>query len=720
MKKPVYPHPDPRFIGGHKSQTNEARDAKAYLWAGRITHIDYETMVCSIRLDSGWGEYHDVPITAPGGSGPRSWSGVMPENNSKVILGWKKFGDRSFKPYIIEYLTPAIYMARDFEPFSSLSLEEAKLLKDRYPSFDDDPGINLGITRLKNRKVYSGDYLSSSSSGSDFILDRDVYFTNRSGVEFRLRDSDQTSILQTINEFSSNAAGYYRRGLIKRNAFNLLPDLYPSNPDGSIPDKISQDNPAYSTLYQFGLIKQDGTRNFIDDPTSPFYPPVVTADGQHISYVVHGEPTSGFDSNPLCYVEDRKEIRHLSDGVMAVTEEGDGFQIDPPYPVFIEDVHGTIVGNDFHSESGRTLYKRVLSMKIFNSPYQRSLSNGPIFEAVDTVQNLGIMDSISLARLYRVLSPNSSNQYAFGVTKEGKVLLYIPKTLAGSSEQKGKSVEASIAGLIKMVVGSDPNSSNASVDARFLGGMNIEIGKLADGNSINLKLAGKIKKTFDGGDPSGVASDDTYNGSVSTKISGSELKYVGGSFSEDIGGEKAIRATSFSLNIGVGGNKRVVAGDESCTVLGKTQEQLAQLKTSTFALGRQVNILAGFDTTNMLVGSYSYTVAAGSMSNSVAAGSMSNSVAAGSMSNTVGAGVYSVNVTAGSISLNCAAGPVSLNSSLTNTITAGVSNIIKAPFTQIGLTAVGFAVAGVPGPPAPALDYLTGLPLLGIPTINIG
>jgi hypothetical protein len=43
-----------------------------------------------------------------------------------------------------------------------------------------------------------------------------------------------------------------------------------------------------------------------------------------------------------------------------------------------------------------------------------------------------------------------------------------------------------------------------------------------------------------------------------------------------------------------------------------------------------------------------------------------------------------------------------------------------SPITKIGMTVVGCVVTGVPGPPTPAIDYLTGLPLLGMPTVLIG
>jgi hypothetical protein len=711
---------DPRAVGGWRQQTNDARDSKAYLWAGRIVHVDTETMVCSIRLDSGQGEYHDVPIPAPGGAGPRSWSGNLPERGTKVVIGWKKFGIRAFMPYILEFLTPGIFMARDFEPFSSVDPADVPEILGEMPDITDDPGINLEVIRLKNRKAYSGDWIASSSGGADALLDRDAFLTNRAGNELWLRDADQTTVLQTVNEFTSNAAGYYRRGLIKRNAFSFLPDLYPLDDNGNIPTKIPKDSPAYPVLLSFGLIKEDGSKNFPDDPDAPFYPYVVTPDGQHIAYVVHGEDNNSFAQTNLCYVEDRKELRHLSDGIMAVTEEGDGFQVDPPFPVFIEDVSGTVVGNDFHSEAGRPSYKRVLGMRIFNSNDQGTLSDGPKFDPVDTVQDLGIMDDIGLARLFRVMSPNSSNQYAFGITKEGKVLLYIPKTRVGTPDQKGKSVEASIAGLVKAVIGADENSNNTSADLRLLGGLNIEIGRFTDGNSIHMKLHGKVRTEYAGNDDAGLAFEQVVGGSSSRTCSASEMAVIGGNSVEDIGAEKAIKANAITHNAGPGGLKQVCAGDWGSTILGKTQAQYAQLHTSTWALGRTAMILAGVDTTTILAGTKATTILAGAHTTTVTSGTLATTVAAGSHSINVGAGSFSATVGAGALSLTAGGGPVSVTSSLTNTFTAGTMNMLTAPVNKIGATTVGFGVAGIPGPPAPHRDYITGLPIMGIPTLFVG
>lgn len=761
------PPSDHRNPGGSRQTSNTAKEAYSYLHSGHIIHVDTETMVCSVQLDSMQAERHDVPIPAAGGSGPRSWSGCIPEPFSKVIIGWKKFDStgRSFSPYIVEFLTSGTMMAHDYEPFSSTDPSVSAAVLQIDPTLASDPHMNLGVIRLKARKGYPGDYIASSSGGADIILDKDAFFTNRAGNEFRLRDADQTSILQVRNEFVSNAVGFYRRGLIKRNAFAFLPDLYPLD-DNDVPANVISPgdpangvdangepldkNPAYDTLLSFGLIQADGTLNFQDSTTpqgyslsapsgttaqpgdtgtTPFYPPVVTPDGQHISYITHGEHVNSMAATLLAYTEDRSELRHLSDGTMAVTEEGDGFQIDPPFPVFIEDVKGTYVGNDFHSDAGRPLYKRVLGMRLFSNPNQGVLSTGPTYEPVDTVQRLSLMDALGLARLFRIQCPyqDSSNQFVFGITKEGKVLCHVPKTQVGEPDEKGKSIDLNVLGLIKAIVGGDENNNNQSIDLRTLGGINLEVGRFTGGTnagaSIALTLHGGIKRTFNSDPATGVANDDRYNGSALEAGTASKMIVWSGNYIVNVGGEFAQAAQKITLNAGSGGLIGTCAGDYGLTVLGDTQIQFTGKKPiqTTYAFGEMKKILTGTDMQTALVGGFIRTVVAGTgISETCTAGNYLATVAAGNFTVSVATGNFAATVAAGNIALTASAGSLSLTTSLTASIVATVMTSIMSPITAIGAVTAGYGVAGSAGPPSPHIDYIVGIPILGIPTLTVG
>ena len=729
------PSVDPsRAPGGARQLSATHPDAKKYLWAGRILHVDTETMCCSISLSTASGEFHDIPLPASGGGGPRSWAGVVPEPGTSVVVAWKQVGSRTHQPVIVQILTSGVYAAREYEPFSTVPPEYATEALDLYPELEDDPHYNLDVVRLKLRKMYPGDFLASSSGGSDILLDRNVSLSNRSGNEFVLRDSDQTSVHQTINEFTSNAAGYYHRGLIKRNAFSFLQDLFPFNLDtlGGTPydvdpiklfnQQVPHTSPAFDILRNFGLIDENGKKTFSIQDGLVEYPYVVTSDGQRINYITTGENTNGLDSHPFAYVEDRKELRHYSNGIMSVTEEGDGFQIDGEKELFIEDVHGTVVGNDFSSDAGRKLYKKILKMKLFSDPNQMDPSPGPVLEPMDNVQDHHLLDSKALARFYRIMSPTNSNQFAFGVDKEGRTFVHIPASQTGDTpDERGKSLDLNIAGLVKAVIGKDPNTE-LSLDLVLNGGLNIEFGRGPKGNSNTFTMYGPVYRNIVGdntqdGTP---AENISVGGSSSKTVSGSDFTYVRGTSARVVGASDTTEADSITHNAGSGGYKMLVSGDHGVVCIGKSKETYGDKKSSSFALGSERVVLVGADDNTVYAGTMTRTVQVGSINDSVTVGNMSIGTTTGDFSASVNAGSIGVTVGVGSLALSCLGGPASITSGLTTTIFSGVSTIIESPITKIGAAVAGFAVAGAIGPPSPHIDYITGIPILGIPTVVIG
>jgi hypothetical protein len=707
-------------FGGLRGQSLHGDDAKKYLWVARIVSVDIETMVCNIRYGTGTGDHADVPIPAASGSGPRCWAGMMPEPGAVVVIGWYQYGQRLHKPYILQYLTSGVFPAREYEPFSSADPAMAKAAFDALPELDDDPGIFLRPTRLKLRKAYPGDYLVTTSGGSDFIMDRDVYFSNRSGVEFRLRDADQTAVLQTINSFESNAAGYFRRGLIRRDAFNLLPDLGFDEETNSFTRETNPD--AFDKLVEFGLLKDDGTTNFPEDADT-LYPYDVTPDGIRVSFVHHGEFQNQFSgpNTPLdCYVEDRVELRHTSTGIMEVTEEGDGFQMEKFLP-FIEEVRGTVVGNDPFTDVGRSLYKRILSMSLFDQP-DIAWNPGikPKFFSVDQITRANKdADTKALAKLLRIRCTENNNQFVFGITKEGRVFVHVPSSTGNTPDEKGKSIDLFTAGKIRAAIGIDPQDSR-SADLSFAGGIRLDIGRDSNGNSIDVRYAGPVKQTFDGNNQQGFAYQATIGGSKYEAVSAEKFVSVQGGSTEIVGGDKTLEVERLTINAGTGGKAFKSAGPVSETILNKKDYKIALLQTEIYALGRTGLSLAGTNSDTMLAGVMSRTVTAGSMNDTVATGNFSQTVGAGNMSVSVGTGNLSVAVGAGNLSLVTAAGSATLGSTvITNVTSSGVVQIL-APVTKIGAVPIGGAVCGLPGPPIIDTDPVTGLPARGFGTILLG
>lgn len=736
----VIPTIDPNVFG---DRSHGGSDSRKYLWAGYIVHVDVETMVCSVRLETGYGDRQDVPIPAFGGAGPRSFAGCIPERGSKVLLSWKRYGNRDEVPYIVSILPPGTFMARDYAPFSSVDPEEMKEALRLDPSLADMPHITLNTVRLRSRKAYDGDFLASSSSGSDLILDRDVYMTNRGGSEFRLRDSDQTMVIQTVNEFKASAAGYHRRGLIKRNAFNLLPDLYLSgeeedsvvrdmdveeffstkaaeNEDGIVyVDDVLPGSPAFKKLREFGLVDDEGNVTIDNEENALEYPFVVMPDGQRSSYVVDFERDQDFATAGEAYVEDRLELFHTHDGILSVTDETDGIQIDHPLKrLIIEDVKGTVVGNDAYTDAGRRLYKKILTMGIHPSmDGWGDPDETPVFSAVDTVMSSGDAQSIALARLFRVAAPKSDNQYVFGITKDGRVFLHVPKSKTGMPDEIGRSVDMSIAGAVKALIGG--NSERVSLDMKTKGGVKLDIGTFLDDTesvSVDVTYQGKVNVTYAGTQ----AVQTTYGGTKLDSTSGDDVSIARGNIVNVSSSSHAIQAESLRRDVGTGGIAYRSSGDSSETVLGRFTQQVALLKQTTLAIGETRTVLTGLDTDLMLSGQRTSFVTGGSYTVGTGIGNYSIGVATGNLSATIGTGNLALATGAGAVTLATGAGSTTVSSAVNTNVLAGVVATVGAPIVKIGASIVGTAVAGIPGPPAPHRDYITGLPLLGIPNVIIG
>jgi hypothetical protein len=735
--KPTRSAANPKVSATRKATDTSNIESKKLLWIGRVVHVDVESMRCSITAITGNEQWHDVQIPMSGG-GPRSFSGSIIERGSMVILGWRAFGMYTQHPVIITCLPPGLYPARSYNPVAVADKNQIDALLSKRPELKYDPNLFLDTVRLKNRKAYEGDYIATSKDGSDILLDRDVMLTSRSGMEIRLRDSDQTSVLNTLNDYVSNAAGSYYRGMIRRGMLSLPQEIYPLSSLTNIPssynlrssgDKrlfnqsVPKSSPAYDYLKEQNLIDADGFRTHSYEQAELEYPSIVDPAGVRTSYVMQGDIGNNPINSLYAYIEDRRELNHVSDGVISVTEEVDGFQIDQK-PYYIEDVHGTVVGNDY-SGPGRDLYKRILRMNVFDSPKDGSFGVPASLQSLDlsTPDGIELADTMGLARLYRIKSPRTDNVYSFGVSKEGKVFLSVPKTTTGrTSQDLGQSIDASIAGLVKMNIGRDDNTG-LSADVRLQGGMNLEIGRDRNRNSLNITLFGPIVWKFLGDDDetSRPTLDWRLGGAANISASSNISTVAGANHLSSAGGRNIAIGSSIEQNAGESGMSIKSLGAANTVILGEASYDHGQSVTCNYAVGKEATTVAGVDKTTVLTGSITRSVVAGTgIDDSVTTGNILTSVVTGLVDTSVTTGSYSVSVKSGALSLAAPVGPVSIQAAST-TISSTSLNLFTAPTTAIGTATVGFAVAGIPSPvPGPHIDYLTGIPILGIPTIAIG
>lgn len=719
--------------GGSAHDNVNHPDNKRLLWTGHIISVDSENMLCTVMTDLGAGDKrHDVKLPGSAGSGPRSWAGLIPEVGTRVIIGWRKNGHSNYDPEIVEYVTVGIHHAKDYEPFSVLTDSQRADLKDLYPFLTSEPGTVWDVVRIKRRKAYSGDFLASSSGGSDFLLDRDVYLVNRAGIELRLRDSDRTMVANTINEFTSNAAGNYYRGLIKRSALSISPDvlMHPESPEGTLPwdvtdktwfeTKFDSGHPAYEYYQNAGLVNDDGTKSWDAQNDYSNYPHYTAPDGRHLSYVHTGLPQESFSTD--YYVEDRKELKHTSDMTLGIHQEIDGVSVygsmTDDTPTFIEDVHGTVVGNDV--KSGLSYYKRLLGLRLFNTKRSTALNKSPVFDAL--IPNTKESESQTLARLYKINSPVNDNQYIFGVSKEGKVSIHIPSTTIGEGEDRGRSLDANIMGLVKAVIGSDPGSQ-LSAHLTMKGGITLNLGQDVDGNSAVINAAGPFVRRVTGGRSTGGGPTEklTVEGDYELDIRGNSLMRTSHTHTIEAIGALLAQSNIISLSAGDGGINAVSQSNVNIqSVAGSVNISALQSSTTLYTQGVSKTVKGGLDTTTVELGIKSDVVKVGNREFKVEVGNIVNKIKAGNHINDIKTGSYLVSVQAGSLSLTTSAGGATINATLPVYISSATGIRLDTPLVSIGPTAAYFAVAGVPGPPGPAVDYLTGIPLMGQPNIRIG
>jgi hypothetical protein len=285
--------------------------------------------------------------------------------------------------------------------------------------------------------------------------------------------------------------------------------------------------------------------------------------------------------------------------------------------------------------------------------------------------------------------------------------------------------------MLKTIIGASPNHDYKSVDFKLDGGAEIEIGRFASdptiedrnakgGESLRLILHGGIDTIVHGSSNTGLASSRTLNGSVLENVTGSYMQIVGGSIVNESGAELAQKGQKITNNAGPGGHSLSCSGDSMEVILGSAQGQYSKECKYTYSLGRTTTIVSSVDSTTVLAGTASRTVTAGSMTDSVTTGNMTHQVTTGNYSSIVSTGNWSASCAAGSMSMTASGGPLSMTSSASFSVTAGALFSVSAPTTKIGISSVGFAVAGIPGPPGPHIDYLTGVAILGLPTIAIG
>lgn len=686
-----------------------------------ITRVDEINLKADLKVLTGGGERFEIDLTQ-GMAGPRSFFGGVPEVNSLAIVGYRRIHKQLWDAVILGYIPVGNRSGLRYDPFSPVNPSEVSADEA------EDVARMIGrVQRFKRLRLRPGDVGGMSSQGGEFVLSKDVRFTNQAGDAIELRTADRTFVSQTIHRVESDAGVRRVSGPIRRGAFFLPPDILEA--DGKTlksegksyygTDELQDAGPGVGSGSAAKYANTSGKLLDLFNNTKEF-PAVTYTNGRRVHY----PPTSPgvnieVDGLADAFVEERQEMSHTSDLSQEVIEEIDGFTMDrrPPY---IERVVGTVVGNDLNSTRGQRQYGKILKYRLF--PDFNSTSPGKFtLEEVSRQPTSPDLEAVTSAGafLFRIRPPRSVGDQAFvaAVSKQGKVYLNIPASTVEDypSGSKRVSMEASLEGALKAYLGaSSPDRISAHITME--GGLHADIGRDAKGNAITMRFHSATKIAYEGNpNEDDLATSIEVRGVKKSNISGAEQKVIEGSKQTIVSGMYQVQSDRFNVNAFQGASFNF--GEWNQLVSGKSQLNYAlQVMENIVAGGKTTTVLAGGITTSVAAGAISTSALAGAIAFNAPAGAFSVTVGAGAMSFTTGAGAVTLSTGAGAMSLTAGAGAMSLTAGLALNLTAGIAISMLAPQILLGgPAAVLGIVRGLPAlpPGAPSLDYITGIPLMG-------
>jgi hypothetical protein len=697
---------------------------------GIITRVDELHLKADVKIISGADERFELDLTQPM-AGPRSFFGGIPEVGSVVVIGYRRRSKQIYDAVILGYVPVGNLLGLKFDPFSPVPPGEV--------APEDAIGVEKMFgptTRYKRIKGRPGDIVGMSAPGAEFLMSEDVRFCNRAGDLFELRDSDRTLITQALHRVESDAAAYVFSGPIRRGAMNLPLEIFERDSNGNPTSKVRDQSSRYFGLDDLGTtgiapstFVNPSTRQKLDRINdSNEFPPVTFSNGRQAFYASTNPATNFEDAlnggSLRAYTERRLEIRHDTDFEQEVLEEIDGFGMDRPR-AYIEQVFGTVVGNDPYSTLGQRQYARVLKPKIFEDFDQTAPPSGFSLDECLRPPGAAVDEALTMAAayLFRITPPRSAsrNNFAVAVSKQGKLFVNIPGSSSENYASKNVSAEVNMEGAMKVRLGAS-SPDRYSLHLTCDGGIFLDVGANSDGECFTTNFRGAIKTIYrgEGNSVDGVAHSVDVHGNAERHVGGTDIQVVEGSYQKTVDGSHSVKASTINqlgLN-GYNGN----FGAWNTLISGKTQNYFAQLYQETVVTGGKLcTILAGGMTQNIAAGALAFSTLAGATTFSNPAGAYNITVGTGAIAISTAVGAVGISTALGAMSLSAAGGAMSLTAGLAMNLTAGVTLNLTAPQVLIGNPAAPYGVArGSPmlPPGAPSLDWITGQPLQGCALIR--
>lgn len=669
-----------KYLGNPYNNFKNKQDSQRKRYA-EVIRVDYFRMTVDLRFMDADAFSTNVPFQVNSFVG--GFMGGMPSEGSIAVVGYVHNTRGEGLPVVEGFIPLSPYFAYLFDP-----------IRLRNTNTSEEDTLQL-LSRLKQWKLYPGEFLVSSKQGSDFRVDRSIFLQNASMDEINLDSYSNVISLQSVNQTLNSKAGRLNFGLIQRN--DLIND----------PQHIEDFRRVVRMLADGRKFFQ--VSNAPKGPNNPF------------GMDAFGSP------GVQAFTEFRIDLRELSDDTSPVTEESAYFNQDPNYEgtgsdkdagklPLVSFTLGTLVGNDSVTANGKRNYGRILKSEVFSSDVTTEIlgTDSPVEDGN------GIQGAERLATAFQVKLPNTKTSFSF--TKEGVLEFSLGASSVAHGSGAGRSANIGMEGSLRMVLGRQA-SDGKSLLLDCLGGARLKFGRESKrGRSLDMILEQGFNIDIKGTDNQRTAAKARIQGNVDlviagsrfTEIQGDEIIQVNGKLEHRVLGKKVDNFVEDKSNNYGGGLRENITLDQQTNVgLGRRVVIAGPNVTKGSTVADFQRIVIGDKELEMLLGNKKVRILAGTSKEEILVGQKETKIGVGNFKVQVGAGNINMSTLAGNVSISTTAGVMNL-SALRMSLKA-VQIELKAPLVKIGsLTQGGVVNNG----PAGHKDYLTGLPLLGSSSVT--
>jgi hypothetical protein len=627
-----------------------------YLRIGEIIDIRPDQYMIKVEWKTGKGDGSPDWITMSFPYvGPAGCIGAYPEIGALGIFGFADEGSAGGKgtPLLLSYVNSSLQ--------SSLDYNWKKLYPDSIPNEEE----NIVFTRF--RKLAEGDLIVASKFGGELFVNKDIEIRDGSKDTILLRNSDQSIIMTSLNNFQFSNGASVAAGAIMRNMVNIFDSV-----GTRIANRLSRECPL--------------------------------PDGRTVVYLVPGG--TEIDENTQFYSEYRIDVDDLVDGKMDINDINSRSSLSTRDPIVT-----MVMGNYAGANGSDNRYGKILRPILFTSPIDTKGN----FDLVECVQNKG-MDEVGKLGLAWAIHLLKNNAF-MGFDKEGQFYLNLGTSSSANPSGAGRSISILSPGALKESYGASAYDGN-SWDLSTTGGIRWNIGAhtgKAKSRSIDIKTSSGMKLEIRNNDDDKFAKQEYIYGNQKVSIGGSEETEISGDSTLKVDGLRKEEVKGSAVYQYQSGNSLNVMGKYTISVSDEMQGKYNKRK-ETISLGQELEILTGDNKDSIKTfGSKKTTLTLGSIEETILAGSRKVSITT--------KGDIVMSTVLGKIDLKTLVGSGKI-SALNDITLQGPSPapLIKADIkglkVNLGyLPTQGGVVVGMGGVPS-HFDYCTGAPLKGSMTVK--